>query len=87
MPTGRPLVSEGMTFRKGTFELEAPKDAKADAKYALEVQRRQAPIPTTIRRPGPSTYGRSTRYAAPLPVAVKQGKRRAWSSTPTIRKT
>ena len=70
---GKALVSEGMTFRKGTFELDPPNVAKADAKYTLRVS--AATADPDDDSPAWTLHVREIhRYAEPVPVAVKQGK-------------
>jgi len=70
---GKALVSEGMSYRKGTFELDAPKDAKADAKYTLRVS--AATADPDDDSPDWTLHVREIhRYAEPVPVAVKEGK-------------
>ncbi len=67
------LVSEGMGYRKGSYEFDPPKGAKPDAKYTLKIS--AATADPEDDSPSWTLHIRELhRYADPVPLTVKAGK-------------
>ena len=67
------LVSEGMGYRKGSYNFDPPKGAKPDAKYTLKVS--AATADPDDDSPSWTLHIRELhRYAEPVPMTVKAGK-------------
>jgi hypothetical protein len=70
---GKALVSEGMSYRKGSYDFDPPKGAKPDAKYTLKIS--AATADPEDDSPSWTLHIRELhRYADPVPLAVKAGK-------------
>ena len=70
---GKALLSEGMSYRKGSYEFEPPKGAKADAKYTLKVSGATADPENDA--PAWTLHVKEIHaYAQPVPLTVKDGK-------------
>lgn len=67
------LVSEGMGYRKGSYDFDPPKGAKPDSKYTLKVS--AATADPDDESPSWTLHIRELhRYAEPVPLTVKAGK-------------
>jgi len=67
------LVSEGMGYRKGSYEFDPPKGAKPDAKYTFKIS--AATADPEDDSPSWTLHIRELhRYADPVPLTVKAGK-------------
>ncbi len=67
------LVSEGMGYRKGSYDFDPPKGAKPDSKYTLKVS--AATADPENDSPSWTLHIRELhRYAEPVPLTIKAGK-------------